>query len=262
MMDIVETTAVRASFMDLVERDMCLNMPAAPRHEVNVIPQDTQLDGFMSTFKKYNAIIRSHQAALAKKDMDEQKSFFFPHQEQKGLFLTSIDTKMKEGLASLSPPMTPTTATPPQSLGGRPEVDECVLQPNATTLLVKNIPTWLRTPKRIMQKWAPDGTYDYLEVPFNAREGSYKACAILNFTSHEHAVAFASQWHGVFLDPEMDEPMTIDVAKHQGVYANLLHRYRGKDIDRLHRHQHLPLLWDRGMRTNTRQVLQDMGITA
>jgi len=112
-----------------------------------------------------------------------------------------------------------------------------------TTLVVRNVPARY-TKEMLMQEWPPNGTYDFLYLPFNFKQKRTAGFVYVNCTSHEAAVNFYSQWHGKSLrDQGTSKRLTIGVAEAQGLEANLRH-VAASNISRIKNPKHMPSVFD------------------
>jgi len=102
-------------------------------------------------------------------------------------------------------------------------VDYRLIPPGVTTLVIRNVPARY-TKELLMQEWPVDGTYDFLYLPFSLKQKRTAGFAFVNFTSHEAAVHFYSQWHSKSLrDHGTAKQLKIGVAEIQGLEENLRH---------------------------------------
>jgi len=90
--------------------------------------------------------------------------------------------------------------------------------------------------------WPPDGSYNYMEIPFRASSGSFKGHVVINFVSAALAHQFFENWHGQYVHRTQPFPLNVTYSFIQGLPA-LLERFRSKDINRLAKHGHLPMLF-------------------
>jgi len=112
-----------------------------------------------------------------------------------------------------------------------------------TTLVVRNVPARY-TKEMLMQEWPPNGMYDFLYLPFNFKQKRTSGFAYVNFTSHEAAVNFYSQWHGKSLcNQGTAKQLSIGVAGTQGLEANLRH-VAASNIGRIKNLQHMPSVFN------------------
>jgi len=98
------------------------------------------------------------------------------------------------------------------------------IDPGVTTLVVRNVPARY-TKEELLQEWPPDGTFDFLYLPFNHRQKRAAGYCFVNFTSHEAAVTFCNQWHHKWLSASKHtgKKLSIGAAEFQGLEANLQH---------------------------------------
>lgn len=127
-----------------------------------------------------------------------------------------------------------------------------------TTLVVRNIPARYNQDK-ILAEWQPDGSFDMLFLPFDARTGRTSGCAYLNFVSHEAALEFQRTRQGSFLAKHgPGKHLDIAAATLQGLEANL-RQFAGKSQLCESR---LPALFVGRKRVSSAQVLQELGFAS
>jgi len=129
---------------------------------------------------------------------------------------------------------------------------ETALKPGMTTVAVRNIPARYGI-EDLLQKWEPDGSFDFLHLPRQERRTRPLGHAFLNFVSHAYAVDFCRRWHGAELKHGQNKALDITAASIQGCRENLA-SLRRKNICRLH-DKHLPALFRGRERLDTRSVL-------
>jgi len=141
----------------------------------------------------------------------------------------------------------------------RDETSADLIISGSTTLVVRNIPARY-TKERLLLEWPPDGTYDFLYLPFNFRLGKPAGHAILNFTCNEAALSFYYRWHRQRLSPTSSEPkLKIIKAEVQGLEENLRHRVNSK-IDRITHLKYVPSVFIRGQEVPFAELVRSMGI--
>jgi len=112
-----------------------------------------------------------------------------------------------------------------------------------TTLVVRNVPARY-TKEMLMREWPPNGTYDFLYLPFNFKAKRTAGFVYVNCTSHEAAVKFYSQWQGKSLcNKGIAKRLSIGVAEAQGLDANLRH-VAASNISRIKNSKHLPSVFN------------------
>uniref|UniRef100_A0A7S0AMJ7 RRM domain-containing protein n=1 Tax=Pyrodinium bahamense TaxID=73915 RepID=A0A7S0AMJ7_9DINO len=97
--------------------------------------------------------------------------------------------------------------------------DDYGLPPGTTTLVVRNISARY-TQEDILKVWEPDGSYDFISLPFSITEKRPLGFAFINFTSYEDALVFKARWHGQRLVGK--RRLHVSAAAVQGYHANLL----------------------------------------
>jgi hypothetical protein len=122
------------------------------------------------------------------------------------------------------------------------------LPQGVTTLAIYGIPHNF-TQHDLLAAWPPDGSYDFLHLPFSIRQRRTMGFAIVNFVSHQHVEDFRIRWAGQVLasalGPEEVLPrrpskrLTIIVAKAQGLLMNIRH-LQSSGITRMTQERHLP----------------------
>lgn len=98
------------------------------------------------------------------------------------------------------------------------------LQPEHTTIVVRNIPSRFNQ-DRLMELWRPDGSYDFLFLPYSVKQRRTSRYVFINFTSHEACKSFVKEWDGKVIK-EDSKPLDIGIAKMQGFIGNMKH-HRG-----------------------------------
>jgi len=99
----------------------------------------------------------------------------------------------------------------------------CPIACGLTTLVIRNVPSRY-TKENLLHLWPPDGTFDFLYLPFNRKQRRTAGYLFMNFTSHDAAVAFYKKWHGKQLhDQGTARKLSIRAAEIQGLEENLRH---------------------------------------
>lgn len=88
-----------------------------------------------------------------------------------------------------------------------------------TTLVVHNVPDRY-TQERLLMEWKPDGSYDFLYLPYRFKQRRASRYAFINFTTEEYARQFRKDWDGQRL-PGSKHSLSIRVARLQGLAANI-----------------------------------------
>jgi len=113
----------------------------------------------------------------------------------------------------------------------------------STTLVVRNLPIGC-TKELLLQMWPPDGTYDYLYLPFSFNQSRSAVYVFVNCTSHAAALAFYFRWHGQFLfGTGSSSKLNISTAPVQGLEENVRHLVHCK-ISRVKNPKHLPSVFN------------------
>jgi len=108
-----------------------------------------------------------------------------------------------------------------------------------TTLIIRNVPARY-SKEKIMQEWPPDGTYDFLYLPFCFKQKRYAGVAFVNFTTHEAAVHFHGRWNNKSLRYKgTSKRLRIGVSEAQGLEQNLEHLVT-HNISRIQQSKFLP----------------------
>eukprot|EP00931_Biecheleriopsis_adriatica_P041667 TRINITY_DN2379_c0_g1_i4.p1 TRINITY_DN2379_c0_g1~~TRINITY_DN2379_c0_g1_i4.p1 ORF type:complete len:447 (+),score=94.83 TRINITY_DN2379_c0_g1_i4:150-1343(+) len=97
----------------------------------------------------------------------------------------------------------------------------------ATTVVIKNMPEQY-TQELLLQAWPPDGSYNFLLLPFSRQRMRNLGFAFVNFRTSQEAVAFFLKWQGRILDKpralnakQKVVPLDIAAANVQGFAANV-----------------------------------------
>eukprot|EP00440_Ansanella_granifera_P033661 gb/GFBE01036523.1/.p1 GENE.gb/GFBE01036523.1/~~gb/GFBE01036523.1/.p1 ORF type:complete len:456 (+),score=67.24 gb/GFBE01036523.1/:1-1368(+) len=112
-----------------------------------------------------------------------------------------------------------------------------------TTIVVRNIPARY-TQERLLEVWEPDGSYNFLYLPYSVRQKRGAGYVFINFCAHELAVAFWHRVQGTRL-PGCEHLKSLDVAAAdvQGLEDNL--RYWGsRKLGRISNANFLPIVLD------------------
>lgn len=142
----------------------------------------------------------------------------------------------------------PLKASLPEQISAPQMPEQC------TTVIVKNYNGPFGS-ARLLSLWAPNGAFDYVEVPYAASDKCFKEFVIINFVTPECAASFAKVWNGQFVHRSQKLALKVCPFYIQGVGA-LLERFRGKDLRKLKKHGHLPMLFDGTARLDTMHVLE------
>jgi len=130
------------------------------------------------------------------------------------------------------------------------------LPKSARTLIVRSMPMTY-SQEDLLAEWPPDGSYDYLCIPYNVSKGSTHGIAFVNFVTYEHAALFHKKWHGAFLSRQDGKhPLDIAVAKVQG-YAPNLARIKKSEARMLAEAGFLPVLVDGKRRMEAHEVIAE-----
>lgn len=128
------------------------------------------------------------------------------------------------------------------------------IPPGAVSLMVRNIP-WAYSQEELLEEWIPDGSFNYLHLPFNRALARPIGYAYINFTSNEALMAFQDQWHGRFLARHhWRKPLDIAAARAQGFDANMV--LLEGNVDSLEEAGFLPMVFDGLRRVDARDALQ------
>jgi len=112
-----------------------------------------------------------------------------------------------------------------------------------TTLVVRNIPLGC-TKEMLLQTWPPDGSFDFLYLPYSFKDRRIAGYVFLNFTSQTAAFRFHSWWHGQFLPGQCSSAkLNVSTAPVQGLEANVRHLVQCK-IRRIKNPKYLPSVFD------------------
>lgn len=113
-----------------------------------------------------------------------------------------------------------------------------------TTLAIRNLPPGF-TKEVLLQKWPPDGTYDFLYLPFSRKQRRTAGYAFINFVSHEAASFFCSQWDHKQLDEKYGAKarLNITAAEVQGLGENV-RRLLACNVERTRNWQYLPSVFN------------------
>lgn len=140
-------------------------------------------------------------------------------------------------------------------------VDLKFITGESTTLLVRNIPARC-TKEVLLQKWPPDGTYDFLYLPFSFNQKRISGFAFVNFTSHAAATAFHSQWHGKWLFSEgYSAKLKVSAASIQGLEENVRYLFHCK-IGRIKNPMLLPSVFEGLQEVPFSEYIQKLGLSS
>jgi len=119
----------------------------------------------------------------------------------------------------------------------------CPVACGHTTLVIRNMPSKY-TKEAILQEWPPDGTFDFLYLPFNHKQRRTAGYVFMNFTSHGAALDFYKKWHGkVLQNHATTRKLSIRAAEIQGLEENLRHLV-GLNIHKITNPKHLPSVFN------------------
>lgn len=95
---------------------------------------------------------------------------------------------------------------------------------NATTVMVQNVPMGV-TRDGLIDIWPPQGSYDFLYLPFNVKRRRIAGYAFVSFVSTAAAEAFTQEWAGRRLPGRetVGKPLAVLPAECQGCAENLRH---------------------------------------
>jgi len=133
------------------------------------------------------------------------------------------------------------------------------LPPNVTTLVVRNVPARF-SPQKLLEVWSPDGTYNFLHVPYRFERRRRLGMAFINFVSHEEATRFMATWHGQKL-ADGSKRMQIVAAEIQGFIENLQH-LKETHLERLRNDNYMPLVFKGTCQLDVRALLAHMDFGA
>jgi len=94
----------------------------------------------------------------------------------------------------------------------------------------------------LLQEMPPDGSYDFLYLPFSFKKMKIAGYLFLNFRSNAAASAFYSQWHGRSL-PGSSNKLNVGVAEVQGLEQNVQQLIK-LNIKRIKNPTFLPAVFD------------------
>jgi len=111
-----------------------------------------------------------------------------------------------------------------------------------TALIIRNIPARC-TQEQLLEYWPPLGSYDLLYLPFNHRLYRTVGYVFVNFVSHAALVDFRDKWDGIALMPDANaKRLNMSAAEVQGFEANLINFSLNKNICRIKRERHMPVI--------------------
>mmetsp|Transcript_99098 Transcript_99098/g.263343 ORF Transcript_99098/g.263343 Transcript_99098/m.263343 type:complete len:215 (-) Transcript_99098:71-715(-) len=125
-----------------------------------------------------------------------------------------------------------------------------------TTWVVRNFPGPYSA-AHVLDVWPVEGAFRYIEIPYDVAAAAFKGFVVIDFETPELGHHFAAAWDGRFLTDIQRSPLRVRPGRIQGPLA-LLERFRGKNLQKLSNHRHLPLLFSGTLRLSTRDVLQSL----
>mmetsp|Transcript_103904 Transcript_103904/g.289500 ORF Transcript_103904/g.289500 Transcript_103904/m.289500 type:complete len:575 (-) Transcript_103904:130-1854(-) len=130
--------------------------------------------------------------------------------------------------------------------------------PGTTTLTIRNVPGRY-SQDRLIEEWGPECSYDFLHLPYSLTEQRSKGFALVNFASHEAALAFQRRWHGQRLTlHSRTRPLDIVMAPVQGYWANLMCMRNSLGGSKGYSDGLLPAVFHGSSRLDTRAELQKL----
>jgi len=134
--------------------------------------------------------------------------------------------------------------------------EEQPIPPEATTLVVRNLPANLSQDDLLMI-WPPDGSWDYFHCPYNLLHRQALGYLFINFTSPAFASAFKARWHGrPFPGEASHKILNVVPAELQGWRA-LLGRVKIRKLGQFARAGHLPVLLVGGQRLGIPEIIAE-----
>lgn len=123
-----------------------------------------------------------------------------------------------------------------------------------TTLMVRNLPI-SATQQTLLKTWVPDGSFDFLYMPFSFEKHRNLGYAFINFVNHDFAVAFFNKWHQAMPEwPNVKKPLEISWALLQGRDNNLM-QFMNYKIARIKNIHYQPALFDGAQRLTLSDAL-------
>jgi hypothetical protein len=160
-------------------------------------------------------------------------------------------------------------AKPRMQANARPNVDvpNQKLDPSSnvlTTVIVQNIPKSYTQPM-LLEVWPPDGTYDFLYLPFSFNEKCNFGYAFMNFVTHEDAKCFINAWRNQSL-LERDGygqqieglSLSIDFASLQG-RDKIIHRLLKSKARRIKNVNYQPVIFNGMQRVDFQKYMSGKG---
>lgn len=125
--------------------------------------------------------------------------------------------------------------------------------------MVRNIPTHYDQ-ERLLSEFPPNGTFDYLYLPYCVKERRPKGFAFINFVTPEFARVFQHKWHGKYLTVTYCvKHLDIAASAAQGILDNLK-PLCDKEETVLSLRTHLPAIFQGRRRLNTLDVIFGAGL--
>lgn len=162
-----------------------------------------------------------------------------PHRRQVAVELPSAPEPSRSRTASESAP-TPASA---QSSGG---ADFPEWTSETTTVLIQNIPPRC-TVAEFLAGFPPDGSYNFLYMPYSVRQRRTSGFVILNFVSPDAAAAFRENAHGSPL-PLIQRPcknLNVYASRTQGLTGNIALAF-DKANQEAQSEAYTPIVWSAG----------------
>mmetsp|Transcript_61495 Transcript_61495/g.174676 ORF Transcript_61495/g.174676 Transcript_61495/m.174676 type:complete len:261 (-) Transcript_61495:57-839(-) len=89
------------------------------------------------------------------------------------------------------------------------------------------------TQEEMMSRWPPDGSYNFIFLPYSSKQRRPSRYAFINFTSREAAMATLTEENLQMLSPEGQESVHAGIAQVQGLVANVkLHGHHASSDER------------------------------
>jgi len=147
--------------------------------------------------------------------------------------------------------------TDQSQLGASSVSSRLQVQPQATTLMVRNIPVRY-TQDMLLKEWPnDDGSYNFLYLPICIKRKCNASYCFINFVTPQAALAFATLWHHKRLMCfSSRKPLDISLADLQGLDANLSSCMRNK-TSRIRNSHFQPVLFVGKRRVSIEEYLQD-----
>jgi len=134
------------------------------------------------------------------------------------------------------------------------------LDPSVTTLYVRFIPP-KASQEDLLALWPPTWGYNFLHLPYSAKQRRSVGYAFINFVSNEAARLFYSRWEGHILPLEgHSRPLSVQAARVQGV-QQILEHLETQGISQAKNHRHLPVLFAGVERISFKAVLKVAGVS-